>query len=180
MGRDGDNQNKLQLHRVALDGSIDKRLTDPAFNHSVDIAPDGLHFIDVYQTHDLPPATRVVDAEGKVLGELAQSDMTKFKVLDLQPVEVFKFKAADGKTDLYGELDKPSGFDPSKKYPVLVSVYGGPETNGPNENFANPNPITEYGFLCVNLDSRSAAGRRTKSLDSIYQKLGVTEIDDQA
>src|SRR6185369_12978179 len=84
MGRDGDNPNKLQLHRVGLDGSNDKRLTDPAFNHSVDIAPDGLHFIDVYQTHDTPPATRVVDSDGKVLGELAQSDMTKFKALDLQ------------------------------------------------------------------------------------------------
>ena len=47
MARDGDNPMKLQLHRVGLDGKGDKRLTDPAFNHTVDIAPDGKHFIDI-------------------------------------------------------------------------------------------------------------------------------------
>ena len=64
---DGDNPIKLQLHRVGLDGTGDKRLTDPAFTHSVDFAPDGKHFIDVAQTHDTPPSTRLVNADGKVL-----------------------------------------------------------------------------------------------------------------
>ena len=72
--RDGDNFMKLQLHRVGLDGKGDKRLTDPAFNHTVSscvarragvrrghacgISPDNKHFVDVSQTHDTPPATR--------------------------------------------------------------------------------------------------------------------------
>ena len=46
---------KLQLHRVGLDGKGDRRLTDPAFNHTVTCSPDGKHFIDVAQTHDTPP-----------------------------------------------------------------------------------------------------------------------------
>ena len=55
--RDGDNFMKLQLHRVGLDGKNDKRLTDPAFNHTVSASPDGKYFVDVGQTHDIPPVT---------------------------------------------------------------------------------------------------------------------------
>ncbi len=180
MALDGDNPMKQQLHRVGLDGKGDVRLTDPAFNHSIDLAPDGKHMIDTCQTHDQPPMVRLLDADGKVLKELAKSDMSRFKELKLQPIELFTFKAADGKTDLYGLLHKPSNFDPNKKYPLLVSVYGGPHTNGARENFATPNPLTEYGFLVATIDSRSAGGRGKRFLDAIYQKLGITEIDDQA
>ena len=180
MARSGDNHMKLQLHRVGLDGKGDKRLTDPAFNHTVNLAPDGKHFIDVAQTHNTPPFTRLVDADGKVVQELAKSDLTKFEQLNLQRVELIKYKAADGQTELHGLLHKPSNFDPNKKYPLLVSVYGGPATNGAREAFTLPNALTEYGFLVATLDSRSAAGRGKKFLDAIYQKLGVVEIDDQA
>jgi dipeptidyl-peptidase 4 len=180
MARSGDNHMKLQLHRVGLDGLKDKRLTDPAFNHAVDLAPDGKHFIDVAQTHDSPPATRLVDAEGRVVEELAKSDATKFDQLGLKRVELIKYKAADGVTDLYGLLHFPSNFDPNKKYPLLVSVYAGPATNGARETFTPPNPLAEYGFLVATLDSRSAGGRGKRFLDAIYMKLGVVEIDDQA
>lgn len=182
MARSGDNHMKLQLHRVGLDGKGDKRLTDPAFNHQVNVAPDGKHFIDVAQTHDSAPATRLVDADGKVVEELAKSDLTAFNQLGLKKVELFTFKAADGKTTLYGLLNFPSNFDPSKKYPVLMSVYGGPASGGnvARETFSPSNPMTEYGFLVVNLDSRAAPGRGKQVLDSIYQKLGVVEMDDMA
>ena len=180
MARDGDNHMKLQLHRVALDGKGDRRLTDPAFNHSVDVAPDSRHFIDVAQTHDTPPVSSLMDAEGKVVAELAKSDTSKFDQLGLKRVELIKYKAADGVTELHGLLHFPSNFDPAKKYPLLVSVYAGPATNGARETFTLPSGLTEYGFLYATLDSRSAAGRGKKFLDAIYLKLGVPEVDDQA
>jgi dipeptidyl-peptidase 4 len=180
MARSGDNHMKLQLHRVGLDGKGNKRLTDPAFNHSVDIAPDGQHFIDVIQTHNTPPATRLVDADGKVLAELAKSDTTRLDKLGLKRVELITYKAGDGITDLHGMLHFPSNFDPTKKYPLLVSVYGGPNTNKAKETFSLPSATTEYGFLYAELDSRSASGRGKRFTDAIYMKLGVTEIDDQA
>lgn len=180
LARSGDNHMKLQLHRVGLDGGGDKRLTDPAFNHSVDIAPDGKHFIDVAQTHDSPPATRLVDAEGSVVEELAKSDATRFDQLGLKRVELIKYKAADNVTDLYGLLHFPSNFDPNKKYPLLVRVYAGPATNGARETFTMPDALAEYGFLVATLDSRSAGGRGKRFLDAIYMKLGVVEMDDQA
>ena len=69
MGRDGSNYMKFQLHRVKLDGTDDERLTDPAFNHTVSLAPDGKHFIDVAETHDQAPVTRLLDASGKVVSD---------------------------------------------------------------------------------------------------------------
>ncbi|MFY9557212.1 MAG: DPP IV N-terminal domain-containing protein [Blastocatellia bacterium] len=178
--RDGDNHMKLQLHRVGLDGKGDKRLTDPAFNHTLDAAPDAKHFIDVAQTHDIPPETRLMDADGKVIEELAKSDTGKFEQLGLKRVELIKYKAADGVTELHGLLHFPSRFDPTKRYPLLISVYAGPATNGARETFTLPSLLTEYGFLVATLDSRSAGGRGKRFLDAIYLKLGVPEIDDQA
>jgi dipeptidyl-peptidase-4 len=178
--RSGDNHMKLQLHRVALDGKGDRRLTDPAFHHTASVSPDGKYIVDVAQTHDTAPVTRLLDGSGKLLAELAKSDLTKYQQLGLEPAEHFTFTAADGKTQLHAALHRPSNFDASRKYPVLVSVYGGPATNGVNETFAPSNPLTEFGFLVLTLDARSAGGRGKQFLDAIYQKLGVTEIDDMA
>ena len=201
--RDGDNPLKLQLHRVGLDGKGDRRLTDPAFHHTIggcipdlgsrpeqtpvlapcSIAPDSAHFVDVYQTHDTPPATRLVDAaSGAVVAELVKSDVTKFTELGLKNAELFTFRAADGATTLRGLLQLPSTFDPAKTYPVLVSVYGGPEfaNNTARETFVTPSPLTEYGFLLLTLDSRAIPGLGKKTLDALYQKLGQVDIDDMA
>lgn len=178
--RSGDNPMKLQLHRVGLDGRNDLRLTNPAYHHSVSVAPDARHFIDVLQTHDTPPVTRLLTTEGRTIGEIARSDMTRFQQLGLKPVELLRFKAADGTNDLFGLLHFPSTFRPTKKYPVLVSVYAGPATTGARETFTLPSALTELGFLVASFDSRSASGRGKRFLDSIYLKLGTVEIDDQA
>lgn len=180
MARSGDNHMKLQLHRVGLNGKNDRRLTDPKFNHAVYPSPDTRHFVVISQTHDNAPVSRLMDANGRVVAEIAKSDLTNFERLGLEPVELFTFKAADGVTDLHGMIHKPSDFDPSKKYPVLVSVYAGPATNGARETFTLPHPFTEFGFIVVTLDSRSAGGRGKRALDAIHQKLGIVEIDDQA
>lgn len=180
MARDGDNHMKMQLHRVGLDGTGDQRLTDPAYNHSVALSPDGRYFVDVAQTHEIPPFTRLLDSEGDFVAELATSDLTRFEELGLQKVEMFTFTGADGVTELHGILHKPSNFDPNQEYPVLVSVYAGPGSNGARETFTLPNALTEYGFLVVTMDSRSASGRGKRFLDALYLKLSTGEIDDQA
>ena len=209
MARDGDNYMKMQLHRVSLDGSGDVRLTDPKFNHSVGacndgagggrggrggagggaascgISPDNRYFVDVYQTHDIPAATQVVDgsgAGGKVLAQLAKADTSKFDAAGFKKAEQFTYLSADGKTTLYGQLSFPSTFDPSKKWPTLISVYGGPASgsNVPTENFAGLVANAEYGFLILNLTSRSAPGMGKRTLDQMYMHLGTNEMDDMA
>ena len=204
--RDGDNYMKVQLHRVGLDGKGDVRLTDRAFHHSIagciagaagggrgsgglpggggcGISPDNKYFVDVYQTHDTPPASRLVDATtGRPVAELAESDLTKFTALGLKKAELFTYKAADGKTTLHGLIQFPSNFDPARKYPALVGVYGGPASasNTARETFVTPSATTEYGFLVLNLDSRAAPGQGKRTLDQIYMKLGQVEMDDMA
>jgi dipeptidyl-peptidase-4 len=201
--RDGDNPLKLQLHRVGLDGTRDRRLTDPAFHHLIggcipdlgsrpeqppvplpcSVSPDEAYFVDVYQTHDTPPSTQLVDvASGKPVAAVAASDTRKFVELGLKKTEMFTYMAADGSTPLRGLIQFPSTFDAGKKYPTLVGVYGGPEfaTNAARETFVTPSPLTEYGFLVVNLDSRGVPGLGKRTLDAVYQKLGQAEIDDTA
>jgi dipeptidyl-peptidase 4 len=178
--RDGENTYRLQFHRVGFDGKGDKRLTDPAFSHTVRLAPAGGHFIDTLETIDTPPVTKLIDPQGKEVATLATSDMTKFDELGLKRAERFTFTAADGKTVCYGYLQKPSDFDASKKYPLIVSVYGGPESGGGNDRFTMPNPITEMGFLVCWIDGRGTSGRGKAHKDAVYGKLGVVEIDDQA
>src|SRR5579862_1835377 len=169
MARDGDNPLKLQMHRVGLDGTHDVRLTDPKLHHTVGncltsagarvplqtpvpgpcgISGDDRYFVDVAQTHDTPAATRLVDASnGSVVETLAAADTTKFDALHLRKAEMFTYTAADGKTPLRGMIQFPSTFDPSKKYPALVSVYGGPEfaANTARETFVAPSALAEYG-----------------------------------
>ena len=178
--RSGDNHMKMQLHRVKLNGSKNTRLTDPAFNHSVAITPTGKYFVDISQTHDIAPFTNLVNAKGKIVAKLKQSDMSGFNELGLKKVEVFTFTSADGETQLHGMLHFPSNFDPSKKYPSILSIYGGPSTNGFRENFTYPDALTEYGFLVINLDGRNVGGRGKKLLDKLYGNLGIVEMDDFA
>ena len=180
--RDGDNFMKVQLHKVGLDGKGDRRLTDPAFNHQVDISPDGKYFIDVAQTHDQAPVSRLVEvASGKTIAELANSDLAVMDQRGLRKAELYRYLAADGKTQLYGELWFPSNFDPTKKYPILTSEYGGPAAGtGVSETFSSGNSQAEYGFLIVALSSRAMPGMGKRTLDDIYLKLGQTEMDDMA
>jgi dipeptidyl-peptidase-4 len=205
--RDGDNYMKVQLHRVRLDGTGDVRLTDPKFNHAFAsceagaggrrggggpgagggtpgcaISADDSHIVDVYQTHDEAPATRLLDGAGKVVAELAKSDTSKMDQLGLKRAEQFTYLAADGKTTLYGQIQFPSTFDPAKKYPTLIAVYGGPASgsNVPTENFTQPSATPEYGFLTVQLSYRGVPGMGKAMLDALYLKLGVTEMDDMA
>ena len=180
MAHDGDNPMKLQLHAVQLDATADRRLTDPEFHHTISVAPDGQHFVDVAEAHDRPPVSRLMDAGGHQVAQLASSNRTAFDELGLRPVEAFTFTAADGQTILHGLLHRPSNFDPSVRYPLLVSAYAGPETSMVSEAFSLPNRLTELGFLVAMFQSRGATGRGIAFRSALYQQLGHIEVDDQA
>jgi dipeptidyl-peptidase-4 len=179
--RDGQNYMKVQLHRVGLDGRDDVRLTDPAFTHTVSLAPTGKYFVDVAETHDQAPVMRLVDDRCGIVAELAKTDLAGFDSLGLKKVEMYEYKTSDGQATLHGTIQYPSNFDPTKKYPVLVSVYGGPGVpNSTSERFQVPTALTEFGFIVLNVEARTNPGMGRKNLDAIYLKLGQTEIDDMA
>ncbi len=178
--RSGENPYLMQLHRVGLDGKGDTRLTDPKFHHVVNVSPDGKYFLDTITRTNEPAVTRLCDENGKEIVELAKSDLTKYNEIGLKRSERFTFTAADGKTQCWGTLNFPSDFDPARKYPLLVSVYAGPESGGGVENFDLPDAITEFGFLVASIEGRGQSGRGKAFKDAVYGKLGIVEIDDQA
>jgi dipeptidyl-peptidase-4 len=178
--RSGDNHMKIQLHRVGLDGRNDRRVTDPTLHHRTTLAPNNRWFVDVGETHNSPPVATLRDTQGRAVAAIAATDMARFDQLGLKRPEMFTFKSADGVTELHGVLHFPSNFDPSRRYPLLLGLYGGPETNGADEVFATPSTLTELGFIVADLDSRAAEGKGRKALDTIYQQLGIAEIDDFA
>jgi len=182
LANDGDTRLKAQLHRVRLDGTGDERLTDAAFHHRVSVSPDGRYVLDVAQTHQTPPVTRILTAKGRIFATIAMSNLDRFEQLKLRKVEQFSYLAADGATTLYGALALPSAFDPAVRYPVLLFVYGGPGDTqySPTETFAIPPATTELGFLVATLGTRAVPGLGRHALDAVYRKLGQTEVDDFA
>jgi dipeptidyl-peptidase-4 len=75
---------------------------------------------------------------------------------------------------------KPSTFDPTKKYPLLMSMYGGPNFGSDEEAFSVSDPITELGFLVVWVDGRGSAARGVAFRQAVYRSLGGPEVDDMA
>ena len=116
-----------QLYRVGLDGRAQTLLTPEAMDHKITMAKDGSSFVDVYSTVDTPQTAVVRDDTGKVILTLAKQDISALLATGWKPPMAFTVKARDGQTDLYGYLERPTNFDPAKKYPVVDEVYPGPQ-----------------------------------------------------
>lgn len=125
---DPDRPYDLHLCRVSLGGGPLQQLTQGAGIHNAVLSPDGAVFIDTCSSVTSLPRMELRSADGKLLSsKLLQADASRLRELDFADAEEFSVKAADGETDLWGVLYKPSGFDPSKKYPLIEYIYGGPQ-----------------------------------------------------
>ena len=165
-----------QLHKVRLNGKGQKRLTKLSLNHTnINISPDGKWFAARYENIKTPPSTDLYDTDGKEIKLLAKGPKVK-NVLS----ELFKFKANDGVTDIYGVLHKPKDFDPDKKYPMIVTVYGGPGSRAVRNSYQNGHQYTERGYLIAQFDNRGTSGRGKTFMAAVYKKLGDIDIQDQA
>lgn len=177
----GDNPLNQQLHRVKLDGSGHRVLTDKPFNHTAfHISPKHDFFVAEYQAIDVPPAFSLYNSEGKELTVLAEGDWKDALAAGYSKPELFKFTADDGVTDIYGVLYRPSNFDEKKKYPLLIDVYGGPQSRGITNRFQPVFPQCELGFLVASIGNRGTIGRGKAFEASNYKKLGGPDIQDQA
>ncbi|MBS1713490.1 MAG: S9 family peptidase [Armatimonadetes bacterium] len=183
MARNGDNPYLEQLMVVGLDGKGNRRVTDPSLNHRVELSPDGRYAVDVAQSCQDAPVTRLIDLNGKVIKVLAESDLSQFRAAGYAHSQRVEFTGGDGKTKICGTVSFPRNFDPSKKYPLLVSVYGGPidpHSSGFSETFQPYNELTGYGFIVASFDNRGTGGRGKAFSDPLYRNMGIAEIDDQA
>ncbi|MEO3929989.1 DPP IV N-terminal domain-containing protein [Micromonosporaceae bacterium B7E4] len=163
--------------RVGLDGTGFAQVTDDDLDHVVTV-PDGTeYFVDSASAVDAPPITTVRDWAGRVLVELERADISKLAATGWTPPERFRVKAADGVTDIYGVLYRPRGFDPAQRYPVVDSIYPGPQVNrvapcfDPGGLGLDAEPIAALGFVVVAVDGRGTPGRSKAFHDASYGHL---------
>jgi dipeptidyl-peptidase-4 len=176
---DPDRPLDVHLHRVDFDGTGDVRLTREPMNHQVRLSPDRRFFVTTFRSVTEAPTTALHRVDGERVAILAEADAAEIEAAVPVPPELFSFTAADGATTIYGTLHKPSGFDPAKRYPLLVDVYGGPFSRKINNRFVPVAPICELGFLLARIDNRGTVGRGKAFESATYRRLGTVDLQDQ-
>jgi dipeptidyl aminopeptidase/acylaminoacyl peptidase len=157
------------LYRVNLDGTGLQSLSPGNFSHAFSSPDSGKFFADTYSRVDTAPKSVLFDAQGAQLLDLETTDVSQLLDAGFKFPEVFRVKAEDGVTDLYGVLYKPFDFDPSRKYPLIEFVYPGPQTEEVNKTFSpkSPNvPLSNLGFIVIEVGARGGSPQRNKWYDS--------------
>ncbi|HEX7158199.1 MAG TPA: prolyl oligopeptidase family serine peptidase, partial [Edaphobacter sp.] len=171
-------------YSINFDGSGLKLLTPENANHEVTPSTDGRYFVDVASTATEPQTTRVRDAEGKLVTEVAKQDISNLVATGWVPPVPITVKARDGQTDLYGFMFKPTNFDATKKYPIVNHVYPGPQTGSCGQrSFAAAHgdlqSLAELGFVVVCIDGMGTPERSKAFHEFYYGNLGDNTIPDQ-
>jgi dipeptidyl-peptidase-4 len=168
---------KAGLYRYDL-----KSLTGEAGMHYYEISGTGEYFIDIFSDSDTPQTIQVTDNTGRIQEILKEAE-DPLAGYALGEVDLHTIKAEDG-TPLHTRLIKPAHFDPSKQYPVLVYVYGGPHLQLINNRWLSGAPLWMYyfanqGYLVFTLDNRGSANRGFDFENVVHRQLGELEIQDQ-
>lgn len=166
------------VYRIGLDGRTAVSLTPDEGDHTVQLSPDGKWIVDTYSDADTPPVTVLRDATGKVVLPLETADITKLLASGWKPPILFSVKAADGTTDIYGQLYRPTNFDSTRKYPIINNAYPGPQGGsvggrGFSAAHGDKQALAELGFIVVSIDGRgSGPGRSKRFHDAYYGAMG--------
>jgi dipeptidyl-peptidase-4 len=172
-----------QFYSVGLDGTGKRRLTKQTGTHSVSFGAKGLFYLDEFSSLTSPPRSTVYRADGAEVREYQtrkdpESAPDDFEILTPQIVQV---KATDG-TVLYAKVIKPAGFVAGRKYPAVVTVYGGPGIQTVTDSWAGPDwdqVLAQHGFVVWQLDNRGSSGRGHAFESAIYHNMGANELKDQ-
>jgi len=177
----GPNPTNTLAYKVDLNGK-QTLITKEEGVHTVAISTNGNWFFDEYSNHSTPSKSVLYDKGGNSKTLLASSN--KYEGYEMGTADIKTIKAADGSTDLYTRLIKPSNFDSTKKYPVLVYVYGGPHAQLITNSYLDGASLwmywmAEQGYLVFTIDNRGSDSRGSAFESVIHGRLGVNEIDDQ-
>jgi dipeptidyl-peptidase 4 len=173
---------ELHLYRTRLDGTGFARLTREDGTHRVTLCPDGRFYADTWSSVETPPRVWVASQDGTKRFSIEGNPHPPILDYERGTLEWAVVTAKDG-TTLYGSLLKPADFDPARRYPVIVSVYGGPDvqtvTNRWDEVSPRDHLFASRGFLVWKLDNHGSAGRGTAFESVINRDLGRVELEDQ-
>ena len=155
-----------QLYSVSFDGANKQRLTRASGTHAVSLAPKSGYYVDDFSSLSTPPRRSLYKSDGTEVREIRIADKKTAEEFDILPAEIVKVKAADG-TLLYARLVKPAGFEPGKKYPAVVIVYGGPGVQEVRDRWSGlswEQVLAHKGFVVWQIDNRGSMGRAAISL----------------
>ncbi len=169
------------LYSVSFDAGPRSRITPEDGVHSIDMSPNCRHYIDTHSSMTRPTGTSLYAIDGK-LAVLQSSEKKTQQEYRILPAEVVTVKAADGEL-LYGRFIRPAGFQTGTKYPAVVSVYGGPQSQTVLNSWSGADlnqALAQSGFVVWQLDNRGSSGRGHKWETKLYRRFGNQELEDQA
>lgn len=178
-----ENSARFDLYKVNLNGSGLSRMSFGEFSHDqISLSPGGKYFITTYSNMASVPAMALVDATGKLIRELGDARGADFDTYAIPKTTLTRVKSFDGLFDLPVSITYPANFDPNKKYPVLVSIYGGPNAGTVYDRWKNVGGAAQWwaqeGMIQVAFDNRSSGHFGKAGLNYIHRQMGKYEIED--
>lgn len=166
------------LYRANLDGSGLQMVTPGDYFHIVSMDDNAAFVVNNYSRVNTIPRTDLMDASGRKLMSLEESDFSQLLAAGYQFPEPFKVKAADGVTDLYGVMYKPFDFDSTRTYPIIDYVYPGPQVEATVYPFSRmgvrTDRLAQAGFIVVTVGNRGGHPSRSKW----YHNFGYGNLRD--
>jgi len=180
VGREpGESPYYRHLYRVNADGSGFTLVDAGDYNHAGTISPTRKYVVDNFSRVNAPTRAVLRDAMGAVVMELEATDVSGLQELGWRPPEPFVVKAADGITDIYGNMWKPFDFDSTKKYPIVAHVYPGPQTEQVNTTFnagGVQQQLAQLGMIVIQIGNRGGSPLRSNA----YQNFSYYNLRDYA
>ncbi|WP_167605801.1 S9 family peptidase [Maribellus sediminis] len=171
------------LYKVDVKSGATTRLSSDEGIHHGTLSPNTTYLIDSWNATSVPGKVDVVSTKGKPVRNVftANDPVADY---DLGENKLVTLKTKDGNYDLYGRLILPTHFDPTKKYPVVVYVYGGPHSQLVDKSWHNQARWWQYymasqGYIAFTLDNRGTSNRGRSFETAIHRQLGVLETEDQ-
>lgn len=175
-----------QLYSISSKGKSKKRLTDKSGTHNINMSPDFTYYLDYYTSAEMPTVVSLHTAkDGKLIKVLEDNEALRERLAqyDIAKKDFFAMNTADG-TKLNGWMIKPTDFDPNKKYPVLMFVYGGPGSQTVTNSWGGNDYLwyqilADKGLIVMSVDNRGTGARGADFKKLTYANLGKYEIEDQ-
>lgn len=177
----------VQIYRVALSGGAIERLSKTDGIHSASFARNASVYVDNWSNPLTPPQLELYRNDGSRIAALIDNDpadarhpYARYRQAHRE-IEFGSLTAADGKTRLQYSVLKPSGFDPAKRYPVVVNVYGGPAAQTVKRTWAPDfnQYLAQHGYVVFSIDNRGTPRRGAAFGGALYAKQGTVEVADQ-
>ena len=172
------------IYRVNIWGKSKKKLSKKSGTNSASFNSNFSYFINTYSNANLPNAITLNNNTGELIKKLKNSEslLGSLSEFDLTSKEFFNFKTEQG-IKLNGWMMKPHNFDESKKYPVLMYVYGGPGSqtvlDSWDRHYMWYQMLCQQGYIVVSIDNRGTGGRGAEFKKCTYKELGKLETIDQ-